>query len=223
MTGIRLILAWAVVALNVSTLTGLAVRRRLGSCWSFTLYLLAVLVGDLLILLAPDRFWRKPFWVVKEGVCDLLSLFIAVEVAVATFRPFPTVARRALEACLVVGFITLASILSSHDQSQPFLDWTMGRAYPRLMNGIVAIFAIISVLVAWYQVPVRALHRAILLGLGPYLFVFTTLLSLLDAYGRGMASSINHIDPVAFLLLLIYWNYAAWRQGRPQITIRRAP
>ena len=74
---------WAVAQLVkvalLALLVAMAMRGRLGLCWSFTLYVLAILVGNSLATFWPHRFYTPAFWVLKQGVYDLLKIAVGIE------------------------------------------------------------------------------------------------------------------------------------------------
>src|SRR2546426_1070169 len=54
---------------------------------------------------------------------------------------------------------------------------------PQLQTAVIWIITAITLLIAWYRVPVHAVHRAILIGFAAYLLIFTTLLNVLRDFG----------------------------------------
>ena len=68
-----------------------------------------------------------------------------------------------------------------------------------------------SLVVILFNLPLHAWYRAILAGFVPYLFVFSTLQSILSRRGISLAETIGSIDQVAYLALVGWWLYAAWR------------
>ena len=52
----------------LALLFAMAMRGRLGLCWSLTLYVGATLVGNSLATFWPHRFFTPSFWVLKQGV-----------------------------------------------------------------------------------------------------------------------------------------------------------
>jgi hypothetical protein len=60
------------------------------------LYVAAILVGNSLATLWPHRFYTPAFWVLKQGVYDLLKIAVGIELAWRAFRGLPgRVAHRA--------------------------------------------------------------------------------------------------------------------------------
>jgi hypothetical protein len=192
---------------------GLFVRRRAASCWSFVAYLSAVASSEALIAVWPERFWRQDFWVLKEGVHNLLKLAIALELLVRIFPPFPSAyaaARRAvtLVAAALVG--TLIWFAVSHGT-----DYVMvvGRLNPHVNDGTVWLFTALGGYCLWYHLPLDTLHKAILVGLVPYLLVYSVMQRMVVALGWERGWIFNRTAPVAYLALLAYWAYVVWRSG----------
>ena len=92
---------------------------------------------------------------------------------------------------------------------------------PQVMTAVIWIMAAITLLIAWYRVPVHALHRAILIGFASYMLIFTSMLNALRDFGfQNLARFIGVADVYAYLLLLAGWAYAAWKpQRRPVVSL----
>ena len=86
---------------------------------------------------------------------------------------------------------------------------------PQVQTAVIWIIVAITLLTAWYRVPVHAMHRAILIGFASYLLIFTTLLNVLRDFGFDhLRAFIGMADGYAYLLLLTGWAYAAWVPAR---------
>jgi hypothetical protein len=80
-----------------------------------------------------------------------------------------------------------------------------------VQTGAIWVMTGIALLIAWYRVPVHAMHRAILLGFASYLLIFTTLCNILRDFGVDeLARPLGVIDSYAYLALMAWWAYAAW-------------
>ena len=207
--------------LMTACLTGLFVRRRQALCVSFTLYLVAVLLSDTLVLAWPHRFRTWDFWVLKESVHNLLKFGIALELTVRTFRSFPAARKTAAGLVLAVLVLTFAtSVFSSYWLSvgpRPRLEIGTTEAValnlqPYVLAGTVWLFIAISVLILWYRLPVVPLHKALLLGFVPYLLIFTVAINLRRSMGTDARVLAGYLKNVAYQLLLAYWTYSAWRR-----------
>jgi hypothetical protein len=206
------------LAVAVAVKVGLAVvligvlRRGLHRrCWSFLVYLLAVLiytsaelVGTIFYrvpgLAWPQWLWSWEFWHFQQTAFELVKLALAVELGIRVVAAFPgtwRLARTLLGAALLT---TTAAV-------------TLGGApqHPLLATGTIWLFAAVSVVVVLFNLPLHAWYRALLAGFVPYLFVFSTLQSILSRRGYALAETIGSIDQVAYLALVGWWVYSAWR------------
>jgi hypothetical protein len=231
--------AWLGQALFLTVLTGLFVRRRYRVCYSFVLYLLVVLGADLLLLLGPKKiesdgilmsllgakgFYSRTFWFIKELTINVLRFGIALELAYRTFRSFPGARSTARGVLLLLISITLFSVLAVTPQvsavnSDDRIEQVVGRLQPRVLNGTVWLLTGIAAVVLWYRLPVDRFHKAILIGLVPFLLIFTIGLNAIEtnSWSRGTVDSVNHVHALAYLLLLAYWAWAAWAPVRSPV------
>jgi hypothetical protein len=223
MTPLQLAIAWAVRAAMVALLAGLLFRRRTSACWSFLAYIVAVNAGALLVLLWPARFYTPEFWMVKQAVYDTLKVLIAIELAWRAVHAFPG-AMRVARVWAAAGLIlsTLVILLGPHPRE--LNDWWEWQ--PRTQIAMVWLMSLTGILVHWYRLPMRAWHRAILLGLAPYLVMFSWLADQLRRGGWGLAWWFGVLDAAAYLVLTCWWTYAAWRvervpDGIPLALLRR--
>ena len=206
-------------ALILAAVAGILYRRRDRNCYTFLLYLGAVLISDLLILLWPEHFYKRMFWLWKEILNNALRFGVALELAFRTFRAFPGARSTARGVVLLLLAVTLVTIVAvSGDASSgttlgpPSLEQIAGRIQPRLLNGTIWLFTAIAATILWYRLPVDAFHKAILIGFVPYLLIFTAGLNLLDSYGwdQALRTHINYAHTGAYYLLMAYWVRAAW-------------
>jgi len=206
----------AAVLLTVAALAGIAVRRRIGVCSTFVVYLGVVAAADLLMLLWPDRFWRLSFFVSKEFVINVLRFGVALELTYRTFRAFPSARAAARGVVLLVLMVILAIVfVGSKDleapDGAPALGPLITRVQPLVVSGSIWLFTAVAGLILWYRLPVHPLHKAILVGLVPYLLLFSVSLNLLESQGWEVRASASYLNTLAFLLVLVYWAVAAWR------------
>ena len=205
------VLTAAVVILISLLLAGLFVRRRAASCWSFVAYLAAVWISDLLIVLWPHRFWRQGFfWIFKENVHNLLKLAVALELAFRIFQPFPSAYAAARRAVLLVVAGLGALIWFSLAEGTDYVA-VVGRLHPHVNDGTVWLLVALGGYCLWYHLPLDSLHKAILIGLVPYLLVYSVALRAIVALGWERGWMFNRTAPVAYVLLLAYWAYVVWR------------
>jgi hypothetical protein len=161
MSELQLLVAHLVKLGLLALLAGMVLRGRLGLCWTFGLYVVAILVGNTLVTLAPQRFFNYSFWMLKQGVYDVLKMAIAIELAWRAFAAFPGAWRTAR---VVLLLIVASSSLS--------LAWLTPRSYetlwewqPSLVTAAVWLLTATALLVVFYQVPIGDWPRAIMLGL----------------------------------------------------------
>jgi hypothetical protein len=223
--------------LAVAIVAGLAVRHRLGVCYTFVPYLLSAELSDLLVLLWPGYFHTQWFWVGSQMVVNLLRFALALELTYRTFRAFPSARGTARGALLLVLLVTLALVVAGTQDAAPLpggdsLAPVISRIQPRILNGTIWLLTAMSGLILWYRLPVHRFHKAILTGLVPYLLVFTTALNLLDTQGWNILENVNYVYTGAFGVLLGYWTWAAWRRAEAparaletggQSALRRVP
>jgi hypothetical protein len=202
----------AVVILLCAVLAGLIVRRRAASCWSFVAYLAAVALSDLLIALWPHRFFRQGFWILKEGVHNLLKLALALELMVRIFQPYPSAYAAARRAVFVVVAGLGALIWSSLSRGTDYVA-VVGRLYPHVNDGTVWLLVALGAYCLWYHLPLDTLHKAILIGLVPYLLVYSVVQRAVAALGWERGFLFNTTAPIAYMALLAYWSYVVWKPG----------
>lgn len=218
MPGVPQLAMAAAVKIGLAIVLVGVLRRGLHRrCWSFLVYLLAVfiystaeLVGTMLYnvpgLQWPQWVWSWEFWHFQQTAFEVLKLALAVELGVRVVAAFPgtwRLARGLLGAALLS---TTAAV-------------TLGGApqHPLLATGTIWLFAAVSLVVVLFNLPLHAWYRALLAGFVPYLFVFSTLQSILTRRGYELATTIGSIDQVAYLALVGWWAYAAWR-GEEDVT-----
>jgi hypothetical protein len=208
-------LSAAGVILIAAILAGLFLRRRSASCWSFVAYLAAVAVADLLIALSPDRFWTRGFWILKENVHNLLKLAVALELMARIFQPFPSayVAARRAVVVVIAGLGALIWLSLPHGNEYATV---VGRLHPHVNDATVWLLVALGGYCLWYHLPLDTLHKAILIGLVPYLLVYSVVQRAVVALGWERGFVFNRSAPVAYLALLTYWAYVAWKPAREE-------
>ncbi|HEY7412380.1 MAG TPA: hypothetical protein VII13_16665 [Vicinamibacteria bacterium] len=213
-------LALASEAGLLAACAGLFRRRRLDSCWTFTAYLCVVFAGEALVLCWPARFYNLQFWVLKEAAYDTLKLGIALELSARTFQAFPGAAAFARAAAVAVAVVT-ATVLVVLPAS-PGIVGQAAQLHPRVLSGTIWLMASVLALAVWFRVPMEPLHKAILLGFVPYLFIFSTGLSLLDLTDWGFRPWFNRLNPVAYFAVTVLWAHAAWRRREAEGPVGQA-
>jgi hypothetical protein len=198
----------------LALLVAMAMRGRFGVCWSFTLYVAAILVGNSLATLWPHRFYTPAFWVLKQGVYDLLKIAVGIELAWRAFSAFPgawRVARVVILLLLTSSTVALAW-LTPRSMYRNLWDWQ-----PGVVTAAVWLLTGVALLVVLYQIPIGDWQRAIVLGLAPYLLVSVTLMNIWQRRGWQAREGIGLLDSFAYLALVLFWVHAAWRQEEPPV------
>jgi hypothetical protein len=213
MNGAEVFLQHAMKLGMMAILVGLFVRHRAHLCWSFVGYLLTALVCNSLMSFWPEQFFRGWFYTLVLDLLNALKLAIAAELTYRTFRAFPGAAAR-VRILLAPVFFVPVLFMSNVPAGASYQD--IVQIYqPQLQTGVIWIITAITLLIAWYRVPVHAMHRAILIGFAAYLLIFTTFLNVLRDFGfENLRSFINMADGYAYILLLCGWAYAAWVPAR---------
>jgi hypothetical protein len=204
--------------LGFAILCGLVMRRRAGVCWTFIPYLGVALVADLLMLAWPERFFHLWFYVGKELLIHVLRFALALELTYRTFRAFPSARATVRGALLLVLAVTFVIVLAATgdlapQEGAPAHGPLVSRVQPRLLNGTIWLLTGVAALILWYRLPVHPFHKAILIGMVPYLLVFTVSLNIIESQGWAIRERVNPFHQAAFVLLLGYWAVAAWRRS----------
>lgn len=209
MSEVQVAIAHAVKLALLAVLAGLLVRGRARRCWTFAAYVLAILVGNSLVSLWPERFYNATFWVLKQGVYDTLKMLVALELAWRAFSAFPgalRTVRRALVPLVAASTIAVA-LLTPTSSYRTVWEWQ-----PAVSTAALWALTATALVVVWYHVPLDGWQRAIMLGLASYLVVFVALLGLLERYGWVRRGTIAGAETVAYLALVCYWAWAVWRR-----------
>lgn len=158
----------------------------------------------------PARFYNASFWMLKQGVYDVLKMALALELAWRTLGEFPGAWRTARVVLLaLLGLSTAALFLLTPRSSYRTLwEWQ-----PSVATAAVWLLTATALLVVWYQVPIHDFQRAIMLGLAPYLLVFVTLLDLLRRHGWKVRAEVGLADSLAYMGVVFFWAWAAWRRS----------
>jgi hypothetical protein len=211
MSAFDLVRSWSAVVAILAVLVGLCVRGRLGACAAFSAYLMLVLVSDTLIVGWPQRFWRRDFWVLKEGVLHALKLAIGLELMVRIFRHFPGAYAAVQKGVFVVvwalGLLAWYSLSYGTDALT-----VVGKLYVHISDGTVWLLTALGLVSLWYHLPLDSIHKAILIGFVPYLLVYSVVHRFVGALGTERGDIFNSTAPLAYLVLLAYWARVAWKR-----------
>jgi len=208
MTGLQFVVAHAVKLGLLVLLVGIVRRGRLGQCWSFAAYALAILLGNSLVSFWPSRFYNSSFWLVKQAAYDTLKIAVALELAWRAFRAFPGAMRTARLAVLIV----LAASTCALALLTPARSYTTLWAWqPAVTTASLWLLTATALMVVWFQVPLLDWQRAIMLGLAPYLLVYVVFFDLLRRRGWALLSPLATSETLAYLALVVFWAWAAWQ------------
>jgi hypothetical protein len=214
----QLLVALSVEVALAAIGVGLLARGRWRLSWFFSAYVAAILVGNVLVTWWPQAFFVPGFWMAKQIVYDVLKLGLALELAWRTFRVFPGAGAAARRVVLVILLLTTIVTIAASGGGFSYLTMA-GDIHPRVVNGTIWLLAVTLGLAQWYRVPIHPFHRAVLASLGAYLAVFGALLRVWGIYGWAAQAYFNALDPLAYLLLTLYWAHLAWR---PESALARA-
>jgi len=203
----------AVNAVLMGTAAGLVVRGRWRLSRVFTVYVPVVCACEMAVAFSPSRFFVPEFWLAKQAIYDVLKLGIALELAWKTFGVFP--GARATSRCfalVIVSLTTFALIAAPADGANGDLFLlASGQLHPRVLNGTIWLMSATLILAQWYRVPLHPFHAAILASFASYLALFGALLQMEGLHGWTAQRYLNALDPPAYLVLVCWWLYIAWR------------
>jgi hypothetical protein len=202
------------LVLQVILLAGLVRHEHWRRGPVFTIYIGAFFVTQGLIGIAPQRFYNWQFWLLHLTIVSTLRFGVALELAHRLFRGFPGASASAWNAMLVLIVITSVAVVSV-DTADADYEKITGVIVPRIAHGTAWILTALCALVLWYRLPLAAMDRAILLGLTPYLLVFTVTMSLLSTVGWQIREQSGFANTFAFMLLMGYWARVAWSVRAP--------
>ncbi len=211
MSSRELLLAVVILA-AVAVIAGLIVRGRVRQCWSFAAYLCSVVTCGAFYI--QDAYFTKEFWMTRQIIFDVLKTAVALEIAWQVVRAFPGALRtaRVFALLLLVGSTILLAAGLSHSSNYlaVLFAWQ-----PRVVACTALLFTLTALLVAWYHLPIRRLHRAIMGGFTVYLAFFATVLSILQRSFHSPEARYwyGQLDSYAYLALVVYWARAAWARA----------
>ncbi len=209
MTEAQAVVAHAARLALLVLLVGMVWRGRLRQCWAFGAYVIAALVGNTLVSLWPSRFYTPEFWVVKQGVYDILKAAVALELAWRAFRAFPGALRTARLVLLVLLGLSTVALAAVRTRPAYAVVWEW---QPGVVTAGLWLLAATALMVVWYQVPLSGWQRAIMIGLAVYLLVFVALLGLLKSRGWAVGPFVAMAETRAYLVLVVAWAWLAWRR-----------
>lgn len=202
MSLLALAIAWSGLALELTLLIGLVVRRRLRQCYTLPLLVLASMGSVLTTNLCPGcRTWE--FWIAKELAHAMLLLAVALELSWRAFRPVP---RAWLWARLaVIGSVGLGVVLVAAMPPGP----VSVRVVPWILAALAWLYTLLGLITLALKMPEEPLHRAILWGMSSYLMLYAA------TWGQAAddVTLPNLLNPMMFLLVMGVLTWTAWRHG----------
>jgi hypothetical protein len=202
------VIAWSARAALLATLIGLFSRRRHLQCWTFIGYLAVVITCETLMSAWPAVFFTPEFWMLKQAIYDAAKVFVAIELAWRVLRAFPGAMRSAKVSGLFVLTAATGLIVTMPWEASytSVAEWQ-----PRIVLGTTSLFSLTAILVLWYRLPIRAWHRALIMGFSAYLLVSMVGFNVLRLNGWEVLEWFNLADALAYLGLAVWWATEAWR------------
>jgi len=202
--------------LQLATLFAILIlRRHYRLSPIFTLYAGGVCATHV----ALGLFYVKETWIVHQAATAALRFGVALELAQRIFGAFPAAAATARR--MMLGLLVVTGVLAMSTGS-PDYDQFITLTVPSLATGTVWILTALAALVLWYRLPVTMMQKAILIGLAPYLLVFTVMMNLLASLGWQYREWLSYVNTASYMALIGYWTWTAWRNAPEAIaSVRR--
>lgn len=189
------------------TLAGLVTTGRARHCLSFVVYLSALLTCEALSVIWQADFYTAEFWMLKQALYDVLRTVVALEMAWRVVRAFPGALRMARWSALALLVGALAVLATGPHRARYDVIFTW---QPRVVACTALLFTLTALLVAWYHLPIRAIHRAIMGGFAIYSAFFVTIFGLLQRWGWEVRLIANVIEGTALLGVIAWWLRTSW-------------
>lgn len=200
-------------ATGLVVLAGLVARQRLARCRGFAVYLSFVLVTTLLFVVLPDIFYWRSVWGKVQFGYALLRHVVGLELAFHTFRAFPAARRLARSFLWAMTILALAAPLPFLTADFTTIKGVLDLVLPMNLAALSLLFGL-SVLILWYRLPLEPMHKAIVMGLVPYLSVYSLMLKAMRDLGPNWTEPLNTANTIAWLALCVFWAIVAWRPRR---------
>jgi hypothetical protein len=196
------------VGLVLVAVAGLVVRHKLSLWVCFSAYLAAVGGFGVLIAARPDLY-SPEVWMVKQGIYDSLLLGMSVELAYRVFSLYRGIAARMrlVVSLMVIATTVVVGLLLPRPEYA--VIW---KHQPTVTVCGIWILTATSLAIVRFQIPIAPFVSASLVGLVPYLLVFTICEDLLGRLGWGAIGGLNIANAIAYTCASAYWAYAAWRR-----------
>lgn len=211
MSSLGVLTSWLTAGLALAVLAGVVLRRKLGACRAFPVYLVTAAFGHVLIVVAPDIFWNWTFLSVSDALQTGLALTIAFEIADKTFRSLPGGHRR---ITWVLGVMTFGLVLAvAFAPAWTGTAYDLARKLERVSYGTSFLFVGIMAFVVYHGVPMDPFLRALATGFGAR-GLLVGCVSLLWHFDPLFGAGRDFVVKTAYPTLLAWWVWAAWRHDR---------
>jgi len=199
------VLLWAGLVLEVGTLAGLVVRRRLRRLLLLPVLLAVMFVTTLVPVVWPaTHTW--PLWLAYELTHAGITLLMGLELGLRLFFRIPE-AQVDARRWVVRVFVGLALIAAS----APFLP-PVTALLPAVVLPITWLYVGLLAVATHHGMPIDPLHKAVLYGFSACFGVYALAWAL-----TGTDTSIaNTVNPLAFDLMMLALTWAAWRDDAPR-------
>lgn len=194
---------------EMAVLSGLFSRQRFGRCLGFAAYLTSVLVTTLLVVTLPNVFFRPYPWQVMQIAYASLRHVMALELAFYTFRAFPVARRLARSVLWITSVLALALPFAFPADLTNFATVYL-EVVPRMNLASVALFFGLGALILWYHLPLEPMHKAIIMGIAPYLSIYSLLLHAVRPH-PAYVDMAEYANQFAWIALTVFWAWVAWQ------------
>jgi hypothetical protein len=135
---------------------------------------------------------------------------MSLEISYRAFSSFTGIANQ------VRGFLALAVAVSSAaifllTPANPMYT-DIARYQPGITTAGIWCLSFVAMLIVWYQIPVPAFTRSVILGYVPYLVVFVVCTDFIGRLSWAAIAPINVANAMAYDVLAGYLAYSAWRK-----------
>ncbi|MEO8500315.1 MAG: hypothetical protein ABI565_05320 [Vicinamibacteria bacterium] len=188
---------------------GIVRRGKVSQSFLFSAYVLAATSFTALILLFPHYYTPGAF-MVKQGIYDSLLFGMSLELAYRAFAAFKGIADRVRAVLATLVLVSSCAVFLLTPQNPVYAD--LARYQPGITTAGVWCLSFVALLIVWYQIPVPAFTRSIILGYVPYLVIFVVYIDLIGRLGWGSIKGLNVLNAAAYDLAVGYLAHAAWRK-----------
>jgi hypothetical protein len=188
---------------------GLIVRGKVTQCLTFSIYIAAATMFTALFVINPASNTPE-LYLIKQGIYDCLLFGVALELAYKTFAAFRGIAAK-VRGCLA-ALVGLSSALVFFLTPGSKEYSALGTYQPGITTAGLWCLTFVALLIVWYQIPVPAYTRAIILGYVPYLVVFVVCIDLIGLRGWSVVPITNLFNAAAYDVAVGYLAYSGWRK-----------